>query len=67
MLTMDFNLDGIDDFVYSCPGTGKIDMEEITNNYEGKVVISFGNNKGTFIIRGQPMTYSGVTLNKIFV
>ncbi len=46
---MDFNLDGYEDFVYSCPGTGKIN-KDIVNNYEGKIVIILGNNKGNLTI-----------------
>jgi hypothetical protein len=65
LIAMDFNQDGIEDLVYSCPGFGKINMENFTNTYTGKVKILLGGDKGEHEIIGKELSYFGSTLNKI--
>jgi len=39
---MDFNLDGIDDLLISCPTSGDIGEIMIGGNYEGRIKVYFG-------------------------
>jgi hypothetical protein len=39
---MDFNLDGIEDLIISCPTSGDKDLVQKGGNYEGRIKIYYG-------------------------
>ena len=40
MVSFDFDQDGTDDFIYSCPGSGEIDYEQFTQTLSGVIHIN---------------------------